>query len=176
MTLTAGTEKIQYNFKTRLSRLPQGAEDSWHTRSIKVRFRMKINDTLQQAHGSLEKVEQQHLDRVDFEWEGIRFTAQSRDDSADGPRITIQAQLGRLYVTVENPEMRAMAIERLYATNRGIDGRYKISSRGDVSFYSETSTDEQLYGADLMGALTLILLESEPHLRALKNHLKPPNS
>jgi hypothetical protein len=134
---------------------------------------MKINETLEQAKGQLEKVDDTQFDQLDFEWEGIRFHAKADNDTQNGTHISIKANLGRLFLTIEDPNQRAMALERLYSTNRGIDASYSVGNQGKVSFESITTTDEKLIGADLMSALTLILLESENHLRALRSHLKP---
>ncbi len=136
---------------------------------------MKINDTLDQAHSQLERVEEAQFDKLDFEWEGIRFHAKADSDRINGDHIHIEANLGRLFLTVENPDQRTMALERLYSTNRGIDALYKIGNQGKISFESITTTDKKLLGSELMSALTLILLESENHLRALKSHLKAVN-
>jgi hypothetical protein len=136
---------------------------------------MKIQDTLQQAQGQLDKVDEAQFDRLDFEWEGIRFHAKSEIDTPKGSHIHIKAHLGRLFLTVEDPNERRQAIERLYSTNRGIDSTYTIGEQGKIIFESVTTTDDHLLGADLMGALTLILLESENHLRAIRSHLRPLN-
>ncbi|UTW53799.1 hypothetical protein [Kordiimonas sp. SCSIO 12610] len=136
---------------------------------------MKLNDTLEQAQGQLEKLDDAQFDQLDFEWEGIRFHAKSEENHSNGAHIHIQANLGRLFLTVEDPNQRAMAIERLYSTNRGIDSSYSIGDQGKITFESITTTDEKLLGSELMSALTLILLESENHLRALRSHLRPIN-
>ncbi|WP_417460880.1 hypothetical protein [Kordiimonas sp.] len=134
---------------------------------------MKLHETLDKVQGHLDSLEDQYFDQIDFEWEGIRFHATADATSDKAGKIQLSAKLGRLYFTVEDAAQRTMAIERVYATNRGIDGAYRIEKNGDVSFQSVTETDQQLTGSALMSALTLILLESETHLRALRSHLKP---
>jgi hypothetical protein len=134
---------------------------------------MKLQESIQQAQGHLDKVDEQQFDTIDFEWEGIRFFAKSENRGDNGFIVSIKAVLGRLFLTVEDPHERAQAMERLYSTNKGIDGRYRITPLGQVEFQSITSTDGQLFGAELMSALTLILLEAESHLRALRSHLRP---
>ncbi|WP_417456917.1 hypothetical protein [Kordiimonas sp.] len=134
---------------------------------------MKLHETLDKVQGHLDSLEDQQFDQIDFEWEGIRFHAVADSANGSGGKIELSAKLGRLYFTVEDAGQRTMAIERVYATNRGIDGAYRIEKNGEVSFRSVTETDAQLTGSALMSALTLILLESETHLRALRSHLKP---
>ena len=133
---------------------------------------MKLHETLDKVQGHLDSLDDPQFDKIDFEWEGIKFHAVT-DEVSGGGKIRLSAKLGQLYFTVEDAAQRTMAIERVYTTNRGIDGAYKIGKNGLVSFNSVTMTDHQLSGSDLMGALTLILLESESHLRALRAHLKP---
>ncbi|WP_417449599.1 hypothetical protein [Kordiimonas sp.] len=133
---------------------------------------MKLHETLEKVQGHLDNLDNPQFDKIDFEWEGIKFHAYAGDD-ADGGKIYLSAKLGKLYFSIEDSVQRTMAIERIYATNRGIDGAYRIEKNGTISFNSITSTDKMLTGAGLMGALTLILLESETHLRALRAHLKP---
>ncbi|TNE62072.1 MAG: hypothetical protein EP335_13895 [Alphaproteobacteria bacterium] len=136
---------------------------------------MKLQDKLAKVQGHLERLEDPAFDQLDFDWEGIQFHARAEEEHDGGGKIHLSATLGRLYFTVENAAQRAMAIERVYTTNRGIDGAYQISRTGDVRFNSVTLTDQPLTGSALMGALTLILLEAETHLRALRSHLKPLN-
>ncbi len=136
---------------------------------------MKLNTSIDEIETHLETIEAPSFDHLDFEWEGIRFQAASASTSASqdgGGEIRLRGKLGQLYFTVEDPIQRTSAIEQVYATNRGIDGAYKIDREGVVHFESVTITDEHLTGSDLMSALTLILLEAETHLRLLRAHLK----
>jgi hypothetical protein len=137
---------------------------------------MKLHESLEKIQGHLDTLDEPSFDQLEFEWEGITFHAAAGSQTGGAGSIRLVAKLGRLYYTVENAAERTMAIERVYATNRGIDGAYHISSKGDVSFQSVTMTNQPLRGNDLLGALTLILLESETHLRALRSHLKPLSS
>ncbi|MCJ9429013.1 hypothetical protein [Kordiimonas marina] len=134
---------------------------------------MKLQETLAKVQGHLERLDDPTFDKLDFEWEGIQFHASAEEKPDGSGSVRLNATLGRLYFTVEDAAQRTMAIERVYATNRGIDGAYLINKKGEVLFNSVTLTDKQLTGSQLMGALTLILLESETHLRALRSHLKP---
>jgi hypothetical protein len=134
---------------------------------------MKLHETLDKVQGHLDSLDDPQFDRIDFEWEGIKFHAMADRDTDGAGVIHLSAKLGRLYFTVEDAAQRTMAIERVYATNRGIDGAYRIEKNGEISFNSVTRTEHQFAGSELMGALTLILLESETHLRALRAHLKP---
>ncbi len=134
---------------------------------------MKLSDTLTKAKDQLESLDDLKFDHLDFDWEGIKFHASADETPSGEGQVHIKAELGRLYFTVEDALQRSMAIERLYSTNRQIDGAYAIGKKGDVSFRSITKTDKHLKGANLMSALTLILLEAENHLRALRSHLKP---
>ncbi len=133
---------------------------------------MKLQESLDKVQGHLQTLEDQAFVQLEFEWEGIKFHA-ATECYEDGGKVFLNARMGQLYFTAENAEQRTMAMERIYATNRGIDGKYDISKKGEVSFSSTTLTQHQLKGSELMGALTLILLESETHIRALKSHLKP---
>ncbi len=134
---------------------------------------MKLHESLEKVQGHLQSLDEPIFDHLDFEWEGIQFHAAAQDNNEGAGTIRLNATLGRLYFTVENAAERTMAIERVYSTNRGIDGAYKIGEKGDVTYQSVTVTNQPLKGNDLVGALTLILLESETHLRALRSHLKP---
>lgn len=134
---------------------------------------MKLSDTLSKAKDQLETLDDRKFDHLEFDWEGIRFHAAADAHKLGGGQIHLKADLGRLYFTVEDSVQRSMAIERLYSTNRQIDGKYAIGKKGDVSFRSVTKTAEHLKGTHLMSAITLILLEAENHLRALRAHLKP---
>jgi len=134
---------------------------------------MKLNQKLDEAKQQLDSLEEQAFDHLNFEWEGIKFQAASTV-TADGTNgIKLNATLGRLYFTVEDKNQRAMALERLFSVNRTIDGMYKIGSKGDIHFTNITKTDSHMTGSKLMSALTVILLDSEKHLRALRSHLKP---
>ena len=134
---------------------------------------MKLHESLDRAQGHLETLEKHQIDQLDFDWEGIRFHANVSARAGGGSRITLDATLGRIYYTIEDENQRAIAIDRVFSTNRGIDGAYSIARDGQVNFHSVTDTDKELSGSDVMGALTLILLESESHLRGLRAHLKP---
>jgi len=134
---------------------------------------MKLNETLDKAKGQLSALDEMKFDHLEFDWEGIRFHASADDDTSGGGKIHLKAELGRLFFTVEDSLQRSLAIERLYSTNRQIDGKYRIGKKGDISFRSITKTEDHLRGQSLLSALTLILLESENHLRALRSHLKP---
>ena len=133
---------------------------------------MKLNEQLVRAQDQLEALEDLGFNHLDFNWEGIKFQAASDTDSHGTGHIHLSASLGRLYFTVENAAQRALAMERVYATNRLIDGKYAISQKGSISFKSITQTNGELKGNALICALTTILLEAENHLRALKSHLK----
>lgn len=134
---------------------------------------MKLNRKLEQAEQQLDSLEEQSFDHLDFEWEGIKFQAASTQNADGSNGIQLKATLGRLYFTVEDQAQRAMALERLFTTNRAIDGTYKIGKKGDIHFRNETKTETHVTGSKLMSALTVILLDSENHLRALRAHLKP---
>jgi len=133
---------------------------------------MVLQAQIDKATGSLAKLESSQFDRLEFTWEGISFSAASKKLGGGG-MITLKADLGRLYFTIENQAERSQAIERIYSTNRGIDGAYHIKSGGLVSFESLTRTSDMKTGENLMSALTLILLEAESHLRVIRTHLKP---
>ncbi|MBL4790876.1 MAG: hypothetical protein JKY60_18095 [Kordiimonadaceae bacterium] len=135
---------------------------------------MKLNTKLSEAQSHLDAIEEQSFDNLDFEWEGIHFNAAAKTARGGISSIELKAELGRLYFTVEDKNQRAMALERIFATNRTIDGRYSIGDKGDISFRSTTHTDAHTTGSALISALTIILLEAENHLRALRSHLKAP--
>ena len=133
---------------------------------------MKLDEKLTKAQNQLAALDEMAFDHLEFDWEGIKFHAATDINHSGQGHVHLKASLGRLYFTVENSAQRAMAIERLYTTNRGIDGNYAIGPKGDVSFKSITRTEGQLTGTELMCALTTIILEAENHLRALRSHLK----
>ncbi|WP_308909769.1 hypothetical protein [Pseudokordiimonas caeni] len=134
---------------------------------------MKLHDSLERARGHLESLDEARFDEIDFEWEGIHFHARSLKKGDDGGEIRLHAKLGQVYFTIEDELQRGLALERLFLNNRGVDGAYRMNRDGVVEFSSITTTDDHLAGAKLMSALTLILLESENHLRSLRAHLKP---
>lgn len=134
---------------------------------------MKLNQKIDEANKQLDALDQKSFDRLDFEWEGIKFHAASITKNGSSHCIQLKATLGRLYFTVEDKNQRAMALERLFTSNRAIDGSYEIGKKGDIHFENLTKTESRLTGTALMAALTVILLESENHLRALQAHLKP---
>ena len=133
---------------------------------------MKLQDQLDKVESHLQTLEDQKFDQLSFDWEGIRFKASSEDKS-DGGLIRLQANLGRLYFTIENSAHRTMAIERLYSNNRSVDGAYSVDANGQVLFQCLTKTNQKLVGKALVTAVTTILLQTETHLRTLKSHLKP---
>ena len=133
---------------------------------------MKLDEKLTKAQDQLTVLDEMAFDHLEFDWEGINFHAATDVNNNGQGHVHLKASLGRLYFTVENSAQRAIAIDRLYSTNRDIDGNYAIGPKGDVSFRSITRTDGQLTGTNLMCALTTIILEAENHLRALRSHLK----
>ncbi len=133
---------------------------------------MKITSTLDTAAQHLETLDDAAFSRLDFTWEDIRFSAQS-EPMDHGGKIRLRGDMGRLYFTIENAPSRFQSIELIQSANRGIDGAYAIDRKGNVQFESVTLTDVHLKGSALIEALTLILLESESHLRALRAHLRP---
>ncbi len=133
---------------------------------------MKLQQEIDRVTLRLQELEGQKFDQLSFEWEGIHFHVMSEQTRGDKAQIHLQANLGRLYFTIENAAQRATAIERLYANNRCIDGAYSVDSDGHVLFQCITHTDEKLAGKDLIVALTTILLQTKSHLTTLKSHLK----
>ena len=133
---------------------------------------MELAEKLQSVEGQLQKLDEQQFSRLDFQWEGIAFLASSSAHDGGGV-IKLTASIGRLFYTIEDASARAESIEKIFAINRGIDGAYKIDKKGIVHFECVTLTDTVLTGSDLINALTLILLEGESHLRALRTYLRP---
>ena len=131
-----------------------------------------LEQSIQTARDRLDSVDAARFDRLDFVWEGIQFSVSSAAPDSAGPNISLDANLGRLYFTVEDEFERGAALERIADTNRRCDGKYRISRNGKVSFSNLTATDEKLLGPELVSATTLILLEAGSHLRALRSHLK----
>ena len=132
-----------------------------------------LSDSVSRAEKNLTKLEKTAADSLDFIWEGISFDAKSNASPDGSAIIRLKARIGQIFYSVEDPIQRAAAVDCISKTNRGIDGRYNLHRSGEVSFESATTTDKHLLGADLMGAVTLILLEAESHLRTLRSHLKP---
>ncbi|GHF27162.1 hypothetical protein GCM10017044_22760 [Kordiimonas sediminis] len=136
---------------------------------------MKLSKTIEQAHSHLELVQDSQIEELDFVWEGIKFHAVT-SSAPDGTGVVrLSAKLGALYFTIEDSLQRSLAIEKVYSTNRGIDGTYSIERDGTVYFHSVTATQKKMSGKELISAMTLILLEAETHLRGLKAHLKSPS-
>ena len=132
-----------------------------------------LQQTVEQAQSQLERLEERQFDSIDFDWEGIRFHATAKSSINGKPVIHLKAVIGSLFYTVEDGKARSRAISGIYKNNRGIDGSYKLLRSGEVHFESMTRTDDLLRGTDLMSALTLILLEAEPHLLEMRSNLKP---
>ncbi len=141
--------------------------------SISISDTPTLTDQYDTAQNNLTKLEKSSFDRLDFIWEGIRFGANSNPTGDGSAVIQLNARLGHLFYSVEDRQQRVSALDCIRKTNRGIDGCYQLQKNGEVSFESVTATDMQMKGADLMGAVTLILLEAETHLRTLRSHLKP---
>lgn len=133
---------------------------------------MKLAEKITVASKALAKVEETAFDQLDFDFEGILVKAVSKP-SGSGGEVLVSANLGRLYYTAEKADQRTMALERISSTNRGIDGAYRIDRESSVHFESRTATDTFVKGDRLLSALTLIILEAEPHLRGISAHLKP---
>ena len=133
---------------------------------------MQLSEKIQQAEHSIEAAEDQQFDHIHFTWENIDFKASTRAYDDNACYIDIQADLGRLFYTIENTADRTMGLERIYSTNRVIDGSYKIDRNGRVSFKNATRTQTHTKGKELLSAVTVILMEAEPHLRSIKSHLK----
>ncbi|WP_374764616.1 hypothetical protein [Yunchengibacter salinarum] len=134
---------------------------------------MKLEETLRQGEGHLQKVEEQQFHAIDFNWEGIAFHAVCTEAADGSCEIRLTGTLGQLYYTVEDAMQRGLAIERISRCNRTLDGVYDISRDGTVTYHSRTGCDRPLLGQELMAALAVILLEAETHLRGLHAHLKP---
>ena len=133
---------------------------------------MKILEQIDSASERLDSITDSEITTLDFQWQGIRFHATAKK-AAEGGLVILNATLGQLFYTVEDDTQRTMAIERVYASNRAIDGAYSVGHDGKVQYNSVTQTKTLLKGQELMTALTVIMLESEAHLRALRAHLKP---
>ena len=133
---------------------------------------MKLQESLAKVETHLSALDQQSVDQLSFEWEGINFKAEVQKLATGVTHIVLDAKLGRLYFTIEDAANRTMAIERLYANNRSTDGAYSLKKNGEVFFKSLTKTEKILSGQGLYSAVTIILLESSAHLRTLRAHLK----
>lgn len=133
---------------------------------------MKLQQEIDRVTLRLRELEEQQFDHLSFDWEGIHFRVTSEQTRSNTAQIHLQANLGRLYFTIENAANRAKAIERLYANNRRIDGAYSVDSNGQVLFQCITRTNDKLVGKDLIVALTTILLQTKSHLTRLRSHLK----
>ncbi len=134
---------------------------------------MKLEQSITQAEHHLESLENQQFDQIIFDWEGICFNAETKQQRDGTFQVKLHAVLGRLYYTIEHAANRTSAIERLYLNNRKIDGAYSIDGQGEVHFNSLTITREKLLGNNLLAALATILIQAEGHLRTLRAHLKP---
>lgn len=133
---------------------------------------MKLQESLEKVETHLSTLDQQNFDQVSFEWEGINFKAAIEKLASGMTRIALDAKLGRLYFTIEDAAHRAIAIERIYSNNRATDCAYSLKKNGEVFFKNLTTTAQKLNAQDLYAAITIILLESGTHIRALKAHLK----
>lgn len=134
---------------------------------------MKLQHSISQVERHLATIDNNPIDTLTFNWQGIGFEA-STEELRDGSfAIRLQATLGRLYFTAENTSHRTAAIKNLYGNNRKIDGAYSIGEKGEVRFNSITTTKQRLLGDDLLAALTTIIIHESAHLRDLKSLLRP---
>lgn len=136
---------------------------------------MKLKTKLEKAEKHLASLDEREIEHLDFNWEGISFTASTEISNNGKGEIELSATLGQLFYTIEDSAQRAMALERLFQTNRDIDGVYTISPNGTIGYKSKTECQAPISAQNLMEALTVILLEGENHLRSIKAHLKPVN-
>lgn len=134
---------------------------------------MELKTKLERAEKHLASLDEQEIEHLDFNWEGISFTANTKTLASGKGQIELSATLGQLFFTIEDPGQRTMALERLFQTNRDIDGVYTISPNGTIHYKSRTECNSRISARNLMEALTVILLEGESHLRSIKAHLKP---
>ena len=133
---------------------------------------MKLHKKLDQVQQHLSTVEEQSIDHIEFNWEGIDFIATAEPAPGDTVDLHLSAKLGRLFYTIEDDLQRNMAMERLFQSNLTLDGRYSIGSKGDISFNSKTRFSAPLDTKAFMSGLAITLLEAERHLRGLQAHLK----
>ena len=133
---------------------------------------MKLQHSISQAERHLANIDNNPVDAIMFDWQGINFDA-STEELADGScTVRLHATLGRLYFTAESTSNRTAAIENLYGNNRKIDGAYSIGEKGEVRFSCMTTTKKKLSDNDFLAALTTIVIQASPHLCALRSLLR----
>lgn len=136
---------------------------------------MELKTKLEKAERHLASLDERVIEHLDFNWEGISFTASTEVSGGGKGQIELSAVLGQLFYTIEDAGQRAMALEHLFRINRDIDGIYTISPNGTIGYKSKTECESPISAQSFMEALTVILLEGEHHLRSIKAHLKPIN-
>lgn len=112
------------------------------------------------------------FDSLNFEWNGINFSASSESFGTNGGIIKITAVLGRLYYTIENESLRKDSVKQIQQFNRTSDATYKLESDGTVTYQSLTTSDKKVRGQDFIQTLAMIVLDFSPQLRSLKSSLR----
>lgn len=134
-----------------------------------------LSKSIDQVIGHLEMIENQQVQRLDFNWHNIPMNA-FVEQKENGNIITLKAVLGRVYYTVENSEKRKQALTHIYSSPRVNDGgSYELKNKHEVHFQTKTSTKTKLNSEGLTQALTVILLDYQTELDSVSATLKSLN-
>lgn len=120
----------------------------------------------------LEMIENQDLDRLDFEWNGMPFSALIENKKAS-TLITIKGKLGRIYYTVENANKRKTALTQYYTSKRSKHRPFKLVNKHEIHFKEITQSRSKLDSSGVMSAITMILLDLNASLQSFTSNLKP---
>jgi len=132
----------------------------------------QLNSSLELANSSLIALSTPVFDTVDFEWNEMHFSAHSNQTQNNDGVIKISGVIGRLFFTIENEQSRNNSLKQILINNRNSDARYKLEKDGTVTYSCNTAANENTTGDNLVKAITLIMLESSMHIKALKADLK----
>ena len=132
----------------------------------------QINSALEHANEYISASNVPQFDSINFDWHGMTFSASSDAFGTNSGRIKLSAVIGRLYFTIEDERLRNESVKQIYQNNRSIDGSYKLEKDGTVTFSSLTLMDNKVRGSDFIKALTMIMLESNIHLKKIRAYLK----
>lgn len=95
-------------------------------------------------------------------------------DYEDGaPEVVLEANLGDLFFTAENPDFRASAIDLINEANSAFKCRYAITISGGIRLIQRTLLDEGAGDSDIVEALTIAMLDLRTHVGHMLPLLKP---
>ncbi|WND02157.1 hypothetical protein QGN29_11410 [Temperatibacter marinus] len=134
----------------------------------------QLHKSVDKIISHLEMIESQDLDRLDFSWKGIPFTAYVENGKAS-TEITLTGTLGRIYYTAENAAKRKSALSQYYMSRRSKHRPYNLVNKHEIHFKEKTISRNKLDHVGVISAVTYILLALENGLLEFSSNLKSIN-